>query len=97
MRFEQNPPKWPWTLGGRASGLRGEVNQGEHPDERQCFKDWQRKGSLKGRRSRTERMDKAHVISERQEAGTQPAGPMGQTLERLLATYLGPVSLIVGQ
>lgn len=97
MRSEQNPPKWPWTLGGRACGLRGEVNQGEHPNERQCFKVWRRKGSLKGRSSHTERMDKAHVMSKRQEPGIQQVGPMGQTLERLLATYLGPESLIVGQ
>lgn len=96
MRFEQNPPKWPSTLGGRACGLRG-VSQGEHPGETQCFKDWQGKGSLRGRRSRTERMDKAIVMSERKVAGTQQAGPMGWAWVRLLATYLWPGSLIVGQ
>lgn len=51
MRFEQSPPKCHGpsseNLGCRVCGLRGGEHQGEHPNKRQCFRDWQRKGSLK--------------------------------------------------
>lgn len=54
-------------------------------------------GKPQRKKQLTERMDKAHVMSERKEAGTQQAGPMGGTLDRLLVPYLGPGSLIAGQ
>lgn len=44
------------------------------PGDSQCFKDWQKKGSLKGRSSHTERMDKKRCDDVREEGSRDAAG-----------------------